>query len=235
MPKKAKRQTRALQGPRTFSAMMPSYQGMHDGGPNGWTTRGDKSIPIHGQGWVANGLYSIYYETYIDLSALELDDLTLMPIKVGLQDPGFYTESPGTKEMVVMDVISQQRLDANTMENFMSPALNEYNNAPGMPGTDIDYHMITMGNLRIMYLSSQVTTTSRIKPFITQFSSPFGSGEPVVTQKLWCYRFIYYEGDADQTMEIPASRFILQGEVVDEKQYVYIQRLKQSYELKEFT
>jgi len=227
----AKRQTRALQGVRNFHMMIPSYQGVHDG--TNWSTMGDKSLvpPLHGNGWQRYGESTVYYEGYIDLSANELDDLTLMPIEVGLQDPGFYTESDGSLEMVVMDVMSQQRLDANTLSQFMTSNLNGFNNAPGMSGTDIDYHMITMGNLRIMYKSNQVTSTSLIIPFITQFASPFGSGEPVVTQKLWCYRFVYYTGRLGETMEIPASRFILRGEVLDEKEYVYIQRLRKSYEI----
>ena len=134
-------------------------------------------------------------------------------------------------QMVVMDIMSQQRLDADTLSSFMTGTLNQYNNAPGMLGTPIDYHMITMGNLRVMYKSAQVTTSSTLIPFITQFSSPFGSGEPVVTQKLWCYRFVYYAGRASETMEIPAARMILRGEVADEKEYVYIQRLRRSYEI----
>ena len=226
-----KRSTRTLQGIRNFYAMIPNYQGVHTG--SAWTTQGDKSStpPLHGNGWQANGASCIYYETYIDLSVLEMDDLTLMPMEVGLQDPGFYTESDGTTEMVVMDIMSQQRLDADTLSSFMTGTLNQYNNAPGMLGTPIDYHMITMGNLRVMYKSAQVTTSSTLIPFITQFSSPFGSGEPVVTQKLWCYRFVYYAGRASETMEIPAARMILRGEVADEKEYVYIQRLRRSYEI----
>jgi hypothetical protein len=228
MPKRA---TRALQGIRNFYSMIPNYQGVHQGSK--WSIEGDKAgtPPLHGNGWQADGTNCIYYESYIDLSALEMDDLTLMPIEVGLQDPGFYTESDGGLEMVVMDIISQQRLDSDTLSSFMTGTLNQYNNAPGMLGTPIDYHMITMGNLRVMYKSAQVTTTSTLKPFITQFASPFGSGEPVVTQKLWCYRFVYYEGRAGETMEIPAARMILRGEVADEKEYVYIQRLRRSYEI----
>ena len=225
------RKTRALQGTRNFYCMFPSYQGIHTG--SAWTIAKDKASvpPLSGNGWLANGSSCIYHETYIDLSALEMDDLTLIPMELGLQDPGFYTESDGSNEMVVMDIVSQQKLDADTLTLFMSPSLNEYNNAPAMPGSPIDYHMITMGNLRVMYQSAQVSTTSALKPFITQFSSPFGSGEPVVTQKLWCYRFVYYVGRAAETMEIPASRIILRARVADEKEYVYIQRLRRSYEI----
>jgi len=102
-----------------------------------------------------------------------------------------------------------------------------------MGGSNIDFHQITMGNMRIMYKSNQVDTSSTLIPFITQFSAPFGSGGPIVTQKLWVYRFIYYAGTANDTMEIPAARFIMKGLVTKEKKYQYIQRLKQSYELKQ--
>lgn len=230
--KKAKK-TRAITGRREYDLAIPSYQGAHTG--SAWTTQGDKAgtPPLHGNGWQANGRNSIFYESYFDLSALELDDLTLIPLDIGLQDPGFYTESRGSLEMIVMDIISQQRLAPGLLTGFMDASLNQYNNAPGMGGSDIDFHQITMGNMRIMYKSNQVTTSSTLIPFITQFSAPFGSGAPVVTQKLWVYRFIYYEGTASDTMEIPASRFIMKGLVSKEKKYLYIQRLKQSYELQQ--
>ena len=217
-----------LTGIRDFTAMIPAYQGQHDG--SNWSTKKDKSLFLDGGGWVANGASSCYYETYIDLSALQLEDLTLIPLECGIQDPGFYTESQGSQAMIVMDLMSQQRLEDSTLTSFMNGALNQFNNAPGMGGTDIDYHMITMGNLRVMYKSAQITTTSPLIPFITQFSSPFGSGAPVAVEKLWCYRFVFYEGANTETMQIPAARFTMRAEVAKEKPYVYINRLKNSYE-----
>ena len=220
-----------LTGIRDFNTVIPSYQGTYDGST--WSTLKDKSaspVPLDGNGWEANGASSIYYETYIDLSALQLDDLTLIPLECGLQDPGFYTESGGKNPMVVLDVISQERLGGNILTNFMDQTLNQFNNAPGMGGLDVDYHMVTMGNLRILYKSAQVDQTSPLIPFITQFSSPFGSGAPVAVEKLWCYRFIFYLADENDSMQIPASRFTLRADVIKEKPYVYINRLKNSYE-----
>ena len=98
-----------LTGIRDFTALIPSYQGVHNGST--WSTLKDKSIPLDGGGWVANGQNTCYYETYIDLSALQLDDLTLIPLECGLQDPGFYTAGTGTEssELIVMDLISPSR------------------------------------------------------------------------------------------------------------------------------
>ena len=225
--------TRALTGQREFSFMVPSYQGAHTG--SAWTTMRDKSAatPLHGNGWEANGSSSIYYEGYIDLSALQLDDLTLFPLEVGIQDPGFYVESDGSFEMIVLDLMSQQRLDDSTLTSFMTRTLNQFNNAPGMGGTNVDYHMITMGNLRMMYKSNLVTTSSTLIPFTTIYQSPFGSGAPVAVEKLWCYRFVFYPGRVGETMEIPASRFILKGMIDKEDRYVYVNRLKNSYELQQ--
>ena len=132
--------------------------------------------------------------------------------------------------MIILDIISQERLDDSLLTGFMDPTLNQFNNAPGMGGLDIDYHMVTMGNLRIMYKSNQVSTSSTLIPFITQFSSPFGSGAPVAVEKLWCYRYVYYAGRNGEALQIPASRFTLRADVIKEKAYVYINRLKNSYE-----
>tara|TARA_Y100000401_G_C8322947_1_gene226483 strand:+ start:949 stop:1659 length:711 start_codon:yes stop_codon:yes gene_type:complete len=225
----------ALEGPRTLSAMVPSYLGKYGtvaGGAayDGWQILGDAANKQQGNGWQAAGTTGIYYETYMDLSGYELDDMTFFPAEAGFQDPGLYNGSVATKQMWVMDIISQQRLSATTLQNMLDGTLNNYNNAPGMMGSDVMYSELTMGNLRVLGNSLQVSTSTN-QPFIVQSASPFGSGHPVVVQKLWCYRFIYYDATTlGDEMTIPASRFVLAGTAAKEKDNVYIQRLKNSYE-----
>ena len=220
----------ALTGPRTLTMMAPSYTGAWAVG--GWNVTGDAATSQWGNGWQAVGTTGIYYETYMDLSGYELDDLTFFPIEAGFQDPGLYSidyTGATPPNMWVMDIMSQQRLNPSTLVNMLNPLLNGYNNAPGMMGSNVEYSEITMGNLRVMGLSTQVRSAPA--PMITQNASAFGSGDPVVVQKLWCYRFVLFETTtAGDTMKIPASRFVLVGNAQKESDLVYMQRLKNSYE-----
>lgn len=226
----------ALEGPRTLSMMVPSYLGVYGtegagAAYDGWQVHGDAANRQQGNGWKGvPGTFSLYYETYMDLSGYELDDLTFFPVEAGFQDPGLYNASDTTFNLWVMDIVSQQRLSATTISEMLTQTLNNYNNAPGMMASDIEYSEITMGNLRVMGSSLQSTSTAAT-PWIAQSASPFGSGDPIVVQKLWCYRFVYKETrNPGDTLTIPAARFILTGTAAKESDNVYIQRLKNSYE-----
>jgi len=220
----------ALEGRRVFKMGAPSVYTTHDG--NGWLDKTVSGKDYNSGGWQAIGANGMYYETYIDLSGYELDDLTLFPGNAHLQDPGLYTAKLATAtNLWVMDVMSQERLSSTTLNNMLDATLSQYNNAPGMMGTNIDWTEVTFGNLRVMASTLMATGESNLEPWIVQAQSDFGSGQPVVVQKLWCYRFINCVGAAADEIHIPASRFILLGTVRKETDNVYIQRLRNSYEL----
>jgi hypothetical protein len=215
------KKTHPLEGSRSWRMMAPSYFG--ERGAAGWPDS---------NGWLANGASSIMYETYIDLSGYEMEDLTLLPMEAALQDPGLYSAGRLTEPMWVMDVMSQVRLSAATLTNMLNPAINDFNNAPGMMAQDDNFNLITMGTLRIMGNSTGTTASAAaLPPWIPQNVSTFGSGEPITVQKLWCYRFVFLLAAEDDPIVIPASRFLLNGVVTKESDLVYINRLRRDYEL----
>jgi len=217
----AKKKPHPLEGSRSWNMMCPSYQNLK--GAAAWN---------EGSGWKANGANSLVYETYIDLSGYEMEDLTVLPIETAVQDPGLYSGGRLTTALWVMDVVTQERLSEATITNMLDPTNNDYNNAPGMMGQSQEFQQITMGQLRIMGPTTQVTTTGQLlPPWISQSLSTFGSGAPITVQKLWVYRFVFFEASEDDPLNIPASRILLRGMVTKESDLVYIQRLRRSYEL----
>ena len=217
----AKRTPHALEGSRSWNQMIPSYQSAK--GASAWT---------EANGWLANGSNSLFFETYIDLSGFEREDLTILPMETAVQDPGLYSGGALTDPMWVMDVVSQVRLPESTLSNMLDITNNQYNNAPGMNGQPQDFNQITMGQLRIMGNSTLTTATAAIlPPWISQNLSTFGSGAPVTVQKLWVYRFVFLVAAAGKPLNIPASRILLRGMVTKETDLVYIQRLRRAYEL----
>lgn len=223
MAKKEERQTRALTGPRQLTQMVPEYAG----------EMGASEFPGY-KGWIASPTTTIvYYETYFDLSGYALDDLTAIPVAATLQDPGLYSSTDSKVGLQVVDVISQERLRAGRVLNDLVTD----NNLPGMMMSANNFEQITFGNYRLFMAQATFTGAEGLavgSVYLPADSKEFGSGDPVTVEKLWCYRFVMARGATEgQSSEItiPASRFILNVQVVDEADLVYMMRLKRSYEL----
>lgn len=221
MPKE-KTSIRALTGTRLLNLPVPTCSPKYtDGagwgnGLNGWT-----SI----SGSAATG---IYYENYFDLSGYELDDLTLVPTMMQLQDALPYTTdniADPNLGLAVFDIISQERLNPATVAaNY---AVNEY---PSSPGSKDDWTQILMCGFRLFLPQTDFTTTQVLLP---AQGGPLGSSQATAVQKLWVYRIIITGASdwSNKSVFIPATRFVLGAEVIKEDDLEYMMRLKRSYEL----
>jgi hypothetical protein len=226
---KESRTTKALTGPRQLKEMVPYYYGIYEDGigypgMNGWINPGVG----------AAGNY-VYYESTIDVN-LALDDLTMFPQAAILQDPGLYfrtediTPSPIFNSLQVIDIISIKRLDTLAIKQAFTNARCA---APGMIGTTDDFNQIIMGSWRLMSSNSNLGQQANIQ--ITVDAKDFSSASPFAQDKLWVYR-ILLPMMTDLTASVvgaPASRFILNVMVGQEKDLPYIMRLKNSYELQQ--
>ena len=223
----------AMEGPRTLHTMIPSYTGTFNNGTRNWEVDIDSATGQMSFGWQVGGNNTIVYETYFDLDGYSMDDLTFFPLDANVQEPGIYSASLVTpSNMLIMDIMCTERLPLATLENMLLQTNYNYNNAPGMPGSTVEWSEITFGTLKTLGSSLIATGSTGVVPYIVQSESAFGSGHPVVAHKLWCYRFVYCAGSANtDRMTIPACRFLLTGEVSKEKDLVYINRLKNSYEV----
>jgi len=173
----------------------------------------------------------VWNETYFDLSGYELDDLTLFPLGVTLQDPGIYSGStlggpPLASPMEVLDVVSQDRLSPG--EVFADMALN---NAPGMMESNEDWIQVVWGQYRLMLPQASFQGNGTV--FLSASGSLYGSGSPTTVAKLWCYRFIIVNGPSTEgdAMNIPASRVVLNAVISKEETKEFMMRQKRSYEL----
>jgi len=223
-------ETKALTGPRQLKEMVPHYYGEYvdgDGFPsmNGW----------QGTGVGPTGNF-VFYESYIDVN-LALDDLTMFPQAVILQDPGLYFRSADIAPSItnnsfqVLDIVSIKRLDPVAIKNSFS---NRRCAAPGMIGTDDDFSQIIMGSWRLMATDSNLSLDTLIQKTID--SKDFSSAAPFAQDKLWCYRILIplltVFGPA-VVIGSPASRFIIEVIVGQEEELPYMMRLKNSYELQQ--
>lgn len=212
---KEKESTRALTGARLMSQPVPSCISAFTGGvfpgSNGWVS-------------TAGGLY---YENYFDLSAYELDDLTVIPTLLELQDALQYTASnpPPELQVRVWDIISQEKLNSQSVIDLIDSL--DY---PSSPGSTQDWSQILMCNYRFFVTQNDFTFSTLLLPAT---GGALGSSEPTAVQKLWTYRIVSPAANdlEGMTINIPATRFIAGIEVIKEDELPYMMRLKRSYEL----
>lgn len=206
----------ALTGSRIMNAPVPPYLGAFAGGDwpaaSGWK-------PMTG---------GVYHESYFDISAYELSDLTAIPSLLQLQDAMPYRTTgplPPDFQVGVFDIISQERLDpAAVAAQWID---GEY---PSSPGNRFDWSQILMCNFRLMLPQTDFVATQLLLPAT---GGSLGSSEPSAAAKLWTYRIVMIAGTSltGLSISVPATRFIAGIEVVEEKDLAYLMRLKRSYEL----
>lgn len=212
---------RALTGGRQWVKDIPSTQATWDAVAGKFTAT---------NGWRGGG-NATFYETYWDMSAYTLDDLTFFPISAVLQDGmpyGMSWTDVSDIGLAVIDIISQEKLDLPTVyQNFTASNLN----LPGQPLSQENFEQILMENFRFMVPQVDFTSVNLVLPATT---GSFGSLQPTACEKLWIYRIILVN-DTVRTQGdriiVPATRFIMSGTVVKEAELDYMMRLKRSYEL----
>ena len=205
----------ALTGTRLMHKAVPSYIGGFSGGAfpdqNGW----------------ASFTGGVMHESYFDMSAYELDDLTAIPSLLELQDALTYSciNPPADLQVRVFDIISQERLDPATVVTLLDTL--DY---PSSPGSSDDWTQILMCNFRLFSTQTDFQSTTLLLP---AHGGALGSSEPSAVQKLWTYRIVSPSAiDLDGlTINIPATRFVAAFEIIKEEDLPYLMRLKRSYEL----
>ena len=205
----------ALSGEKLMTMMVPEYDGTYT---TEWSNHKTWQGPSTGN--------VVFNETYIDTSGYELDDLTVFPMNALLQDPGLTLSSATAGVIQVLDIITQSRLSiTDTLADMIE------NNVPGMFLSEVDFSQIIWGQYRIFL--GQETFGAGANVFLPANGSLFGSGEPTTAGRLWCYRIIITVGaNETDTLQIPASRFILNSVVAKEEELPFLMRQKRSYELR---
>lgn len=220
----------ALDGERLFSENIPSTIGAYITPTRTWTNLQNGWLPIQD-----TGLYGIFYETYWDTSAYELDDLTLFPVGINLQDGMPYTIDDYTDvdfpfQLQVVDIVSQERLDPLAVYGGLFGA----GDLPGTPEdqTDSDWKQVLYCNYRLMM---KVTNTADIPSLVTPVTQgQFGSLSPTTAGKLWIYRILTFVGANPEegfSFNIPATRFVMSANIAKESDLSFLMRQKRSYEL----
>jgi hypothetical protein len=173
----------------------------------------------------------IWNENYLDLSGYELDDLTLVPMDVKVQDPGVHLYSGSGHVFCIYDLLTTERLTEAQIDEIGENNRTVRQRGPGMPDGPLDRSQIMFGLYR--FFSNNTSQTGMPQLMLNTRTVRFGSGQPTAVQKLWAYRIVIFADSpaADDTIVIPAATFVLNSQIVKEETLPYMMRLKRSYEL----
>ena len=219
----------ALIGPRIMHKDVEEYVGTFQAGA--------LTFPDYKNWKGVDNYYGVYWESYFDLSGYNLDDLTVIPTLMELQDAGpYFFLNPNIPQgqnidnnLWLVDVYSMERLTPSEVFDDLATKLAY----PGSPESTLNFEQLPMVNAR--FTTTRSTFGDRSLQ-TTATAGSLGSGEPTTVQKLWFYRFVLVtQGSAGivggETLQIPSTRFILAAQIVKEAELAHMMRLKRSYEL----
>lgn len=230
----SKESSRALTGPRQMVKQFEMASMAWQGGAGGnWEPSGLAAVGSRAN-WQAvptAGSTAFYNEGYLDLSGYELDDLTTVLTSVKVQDPGVYLFQGTDQVFCVYDIISMERLSAEDLNTLGENNRVNRQMGPGMPEGPLDRDQVVFGLYR--FFAHNTTNVGLPELMINARTSRFGSGEPVAVQKLWTYRIVIFFDTPANGLEvtIPAANFVVNAQIIQEKDIPYLFRLKKSYEL----
>ena len=198
-------------------ALTANYDGVEWSNLNGWTVLDPAATRFA-------------HETVIDLSGYARESLSFFPNSVGLQDPGIYVFKPQDDStfngLTVLDIITSVPMDLNVVANRMGLSIG-----PGMLGSKYEFETLLFGMFRFFTQNQNIPYPNYQQ---LERSQRFDSGEPTAADKLYCYRIVKFLSsglDTTSLVKIPACRQLIAGLMTEEKELVYMQRLRRSYEL----
>jgi hypothetical protein len=199
-------------------------------GESGW-----KEVPANSDGrWSVVATTSIstawLFETTIDLGGFTREDLTAFFANQSLQRASPYgvvgVPNP-TGGLVMDDVVVISDVPLDTTAWFAIPFTT-----PGFLRANSDYMTIKFGQGVQL---AQSSTTQGIMLQTDGYS--FGSADPTAAAKLYCYRWVGVQKPAPASPGdlgvFPELRYIASGITDDEPEFVYLNRLRRSYELQQ--
>jgi len=183
---------------------------------------------INGEGWeyvpqsFPTNAPCLVNRQYIDLQGLSLQELTLFFQSFDIQKDKMPVGS-NTSRIFEYDIITTRAITDDELSTILL-------NPPSFIGNTVDLMTCTFG-LRKSY--GQNTTIPFT--FVGLSEDTFGSGRPNATDRLHWTRVLLFEAATAEPPEIVVSIYptnlVVQAISAEEKTYIYLERLRRSYEL----
>jgi len=187
---------------------------------------------ITGSGWEviseSANILVVAHRTYIDLQGWTKQQLTTFTQGVDIQKQHTPQRSLTAGGMVTADgydYISTRRLTNDEID--LDPGLGGTESLPGFAASTVDLMSLIYGE-RMQYAVNATVQFS----FVQVSGETFGSGNPTATDKLHWTRVFYIFAPQDQdALAIFPANLIVQAMTAEEKDLVWMERLRRSYVL----
>jgi len=173
-------------------------------------------------GWSPLNTFDMVYRTYIDLSGWSQQELTTFIQGVDIQkaDIPILAPPPATADIVwEYDFITTRRLTDREL-GFIG-----FGDTPGFFPSTLDLMQMVYGE-RMQYARN-----TQIPQTVIQISGEtFGSGNPTAMNRLHWTRYVRLGNSLPtDSVSIHATNLVVQAMTVEEKDLVWIERLRRSY------
>ena len=163
----------------------------------------------------------VAYRTYIDLAGWSEQELTTFTQGIDIQKQGIPIKTPSATSQTLFeyDFITTRRLTDAELTNFFG--------LPGFRPSTTDLMEVIYGE-RMQYAENATIPGT----YVQISGETFGSGNPTAMDKMHWTRLLILDtpGDGEQLAIYPTN-LIVQATTVEEKDLVWMERLRRSYVL----
>ena len=199
----------------------------------------DWSIQYQGGGWelVANDIGTNYavWRGYFDIEGLSQEQLSIFVGGAGWQEADEWVMGPSTSfdraRIKTWDILSKAKIDNEALDKHGPGTSATVWHAPGFAGSNYNLEEIFAGRYRHFDFSTTITAG-----FNQTYEQVWGTGDATAGNKIYITRIVQLTGLATYPMEamvVPPQNVIVPVSLVDEKDLVYMERLRRSYVLAE--
>lgn len=202
--------------------------------PTGLVTIGDPVSPgvpttdtTSSGGWeVLSGPQGVYHHfvarTYIDLSGWSAQELTTFTQGIDIQKQLFPVYTGVIPQMFELDYITTRRITDDELTE-----IGNDNSLPGFHSSTLDLMEMIYGERLSYAVNAQIAGT-----FIQVGDDRFGSGNPTAMDKMhWTRHIVIPAAAPGATLQVYPTNLIVQALTVEEKDLVWLERLRRSYVL----
>jgi hypothetical protein len=182
-----------------------------------------------GTGWVTltdpiGSYHHLVNRTYIDLAGWSKQSLTMFTQGVDIQKSLLPLTSGTVPNVFIMDYLTTRKITDAELTSIATTA-----SLPGFAANTLDLMEMIYGERMILGQNQQVLGT-----YIQISGETFGSGNPTAMDKLhWTRHIVVGAAAAESTLQIFPTNLVVQAMTLEEKDLVWIERLRRSYVLQD--
>lgn len=162
---------------------------------------------------------------YFDTQGYSVEDQTFFPLAPQVQQQGVVTSSYNATQIV--DLITVKPIVDADFDKMFPPPLDYSTPVPGSLGSLHNLQDIIYGRMRLFLLSTDINDFSRLEQDVS-----WGIPSATARDRIFITRIVFVTKDvgANQYVSIPPSAWVIGGVVAEEKDLVYVERLRRGYD-----